>query len=76
MEEEQEEEGRNNPHLASSRKNDPTCLNFGDCLVDVYLVSGGYLEIVWRMSGRCTVAVRRVSGRCLKGVCDFQMVIW
>ena len=22
-------EGRNNPHLASSRRNDPTCLNFG-----------------------------------------------
>ena len=30
----EEEEGRN-PHLASSRRNDPTCLNFGDCLVGV-----------------------------------------
>ena len=29
-------EGRkNNPHLAFSRKNDPTCLNFADCIVGV-----------------------------------------
>ena len=26
---------RNNPHLASSRRNDPTCLNFGDFLVGI-----------------------------------------
>ena len=39
------EEGRkknNNPHLASSRRNDPTCQNFGDCLVGV-----------WREFGNC-----------------------
>ena len=34
---EEEEEGRTNPHLAFSRRNDPTptCLNFVDCLVGV-----------------------------------------
>ena len=57
-----EEEGKkkkkkNNPHLASNRRNDPTCLNFGDCLVGV-----------WRVSGNCLEGVWRVSGRCLKGV--------
>ena len=26
---------KNNPHLASGRKNDPTCLKFYDCLVGV-----------------------------------------
>ena len=56
-------EGRNNPHLASIRRNDPSCLNFGDCLV-----SWGYLEIVWRASGGCLVGVWRVSGGCLEGV--------
>ena len=37
--EEGRKEGRkkknNNPHLAFSRKNDPTCLIFSDCLVGV-----------------------------------------
>ena len=28
-------EGRKNPHLNFSRRNDPSCLNFGDCLVGV-----------------------------------------
>ena len=28
-------EGRNNPHLASSRRNDPICLKFGGCPVGV-----------------------------------------
>ena len=37
----EQEEGRN-PHLASSRRNYPTYLNFGDCLVGV-----------WRVSMRC-----------------------
>ena len=44
------EEG-SNPHLAFSRRNDPTCLIFGDCLVGV-----------WRVSGRCLKGVLRVSG--------------
>ena len=38
-----EEEGRN-PHLASSRRIDPTCLNFGDCLVGVWRLYGNCLE--------------------------------
>ena len=38
------EEGRKIPHLAASRMNDPTCLNFGDCLVGVWRVFGNCLE--------------------------------
>ena len=30
-----EEGRRNNPHLAFSRRNDPTCLIFSDCLMGV-----------------------------------------
>ena len=56
-----EEEGRSNPHLAFSRRNDPTCLIFGDCLVGVWRVYGNCLEGVWRVSGRCPLAVWRVS---------------
>ena len=56
-EEGRRKEGRNNPHLAFSRRKDPTCLNFADCLVGV-----------WRLSGRCLTGVRQVSGGCLKGV--------
>ena len=48
---------RNNSHLASNRRNDPSCLNFGD-----------YLVGVWRVSGMCLEGVLRVSGRCLEGV--------
>ena len=55
--EEEEEEGRN-PHLASSRRIDPTCLNFGDCLVG----DGGCMEIVWRVSGGCLESAWRLSG--------------
>ena len=47
-------EGRN-PHLASSKRNDPKCLNFSDCLV------GNCLEAVWQVSGGCMVAVWSVS---------------
>ena len=43
-------EGRNNPHLASSRKNDPTCLNFGDSHVRVYWVFGNCLEDIRKLS--------------------------
>ena len=46
----EEEEGRKNPHLASGRRNDPTCLNFGDCLVGVRKVFGNCLEGVWWLS--------------------------
>ena len=56
----EEEEGRN-PHLASSRRIDPTCLNFGDCLVGVWRVYGNCLEGVWQVSGGCLVGVWRVS---------------
>ena len=41
---------KKNPHLASSRRIDPTCLNFGDCLVVVWVVLGKCLEGVWHMS--------------------------
>ena len=58
----EEEEGRN-PHLASSRRNDPTCLNFGSYLVDVY---GSCLEGVWWLSGVCLNL--RVSGGYLWNV--------
>ena len=54
-------EGRNNPHLAFSRRNDPTCLIFGDCLLGVWRVYGNCLKGVWRVSGRCPLAVWRVS---------------
>ena len=56
-------EGRskNNPHLTFSRRDDPTCLNFGDCLVGVWKLSGGCLEGDWRVSCVCPVAVWRVS---------------
>ena len=60
-------EGRN-PHLASSRRNDLTCLNFGDNLVGVWRVYGNCLEGVWQVSGGCLVGVLRVSGGCLEGM--------
>ena len=61
-------EGRRNPHLASSRRVDPTCLNFGDCLVGVWNVFGNCLEGVWLESGGRLKGVLRVPGRCLGGV--------
>ena len=57
---------RRNPHLASNRRNDPTCLNLGDCLVAVWKGFGNCLEGVWQVSGRCLVAVWRVSEGCVK----------
>ena len=48
----QENPIHNNPHLASSRRNDLTCLNFGDCLMSVWKVFGHCLEGVMRVSGR------------------------
>ena len=57
------EEGRKKTHLASSRRNDPTHLNFGNCLVGVWRVYGNCLEGVWRVFGGCLE-----SGGCLKGV--------
>ena len=59
-EEEEQEEGRN-PHLASTTRNDPTCLNFADCLVGVLRVLGNCLEGVWQVSDRCLKGVLRVS---------------
>ena len=64
----EEEKGRNNPHLAFSRRNDPTCLNFGDCLVGVWKVFGNCLEGVWRVSGGCLEGVWKVPGGCLEGI--------
>ena len=58
-------EGRKYPHLAFSRRNDPTCLIFGDCLVGVWRVYGNCLEDVWRMSVGCLECVLSVSWRCL-----------
>ena len=59
---------KKNPHLDSSIRNDPTCLNFGDCLVGVWKVFGNCLEGVWQVSGGCLVGVWCVSGGCLRGV--------
>ena len=58
-------QGRRNPHLASSKRNDPTCLKFRDCLVGVWRVLGNCLEGVWQVSGGCLEDVSRVCGRCL-----------
>ena len=65
-------EGKTNPHLAFSTRNDPTCLIFGDCLVGVWRVYENCLEGVWRVSGS-PLAVLRVPGRCLKGVARESM---
>ena len=59
---------KKNPHLASSRRNDPTCLKFDDCLVGVWKVFGNCLEGVWHVSGCCLEGVLKVSGGCLYGV--------
>ena len=62
-------EGRNNPHLAFSRRIDPTCLIFVDCLVGVWRVYGNCLEGVCRVSGTCPLGQRLwLSGGCLNGV--------
>ncbi len=62
-------EGRKkDPNIASSRRIDPTCLNFGDCLVGVWRVYENCLEGVWQVFGRCLAGVWWVSGGCLKGV--------
>ena len=52
------------PHLAFSRRNDPTCLIFSDCLLGVWMV----MVIVWRVSGGCLAGVLWLSGGFLKGV--------
>ena len=57
---EEEEEGmkkKNTPHLASSRRNYPTCLKLNDCLVGVWNLFGNF----WWVSGGCLVDVWRVS---------------
>ena len=59
------------PHLASSRRSDPTCLVWrlsGGCLVGVWWVSGGCLEGVLRVSGESLKGVWKVPGRCLEGI--------
>ena len=64
--EEGRKEGRNILHLASSRRNDPTCQNFGDCLVGVWRVSGICLE------GAVT-GVRWIAEGCLEGAWRVSM---
>ena len=56
------------PHLASSRRNDTTCLNFADCFVGVWKMLENCLEGARQVSYRCLEGVWRVSGRCLKGL--------
>ena len=61
-----EEEGRRrkNPHLASTRGIEPTCLKFGDCFVSVWKVFGNCLEGVWQVFGGCLEGVLM----CLEGI--------
>ena len=70
-------EGRkkNNPHLASSRRNGPTWLNFGDCLEVkvVYKLYGGCLVGVYWLSEVCLEGVWKVPGGCLEGVSRVSM---
>ena len=70
---------KNNPHLASSRRNDPTCLKFGDCLLGVWKMLGNCLEGVWcwGVSGGYLEGVLWVSGGCFKGVCraDLEIIL-
>ena len=63
-----EEEGIT-PHLASSKRNDPTCLNFDDCVVGVWGMFGNCLEGVWQVCSGCLEGVWKVPWRFLKGVC-------
>ena len=60
--------GRRNPHLASSRRIDPICLNFGDRLVGVWRVYGYFLEGVCWVSGGCLEGALRMYEMCLNGV--------
>ena len=71
--EEERRKKEKNPHQAFSRGIDPTCLNFGDCLVGVWRVYGNCLEGVWWVSGGCLEGVLRVSGRGLEGVWRVSM---
>ena len=61
------EEGMN-PHLASTRGNDPLCLKLVDCLVYVWKVFGKCLEGVWWMSGECRKGVWKVLMVYLNGI--------
>ena len=63
-----EEEGRNNPHLAFSRRKEHTCLNFADCLVGLWRVPRNCLEGVWQVSERCLAGVWKMPEGYLKGV--------
>ena len=46
-----QEEGRkkNSPHLAFTRWNHPRCSKFCSCSVCVWIVSGKFLKVVWKM---------------------------
>jgi len=62
------------PQLAFSRRNDPSSLNFDDCLVGVWRVSGGCLVGVWQVSRRFLEGVSRVCGRYLE--CVLRVTGW
>ena len=64
---------RTHPPTDYSTRNDPTCLNFGDCLLGVWKVYENCLEGIWRVSGGCLTGALRVSGRCLEGVWRVSM---
>ena len=55
------EEGITTPNLAFCRRNDPTCLNFADCVVGVWKMHGNCLVVVWQVSYRCLAGVWQVS---------------
>ena len=65
--------------VASSRRIESTCLNFGDCLVGVWRVFENCQEGVWQVSGGCLEGFLRASGSCLldvRRVCGVSRCIW
>ena len=82
MSQQQEGRRRNNPHLASARRNDPdpACLKFVDCPVSFLRVSCRcldgvrcFLVGVWKVSVGYLKSVWMLSGGCLKGVWRVSM---
>ena len=61
---------RNNSHLASVRRNGPTCLKFCGCPVGFCSVSLLCLEGVWRVSLGCLRVLCQVSMGCPNGCLD------
>ena len=71
---------KNNPHLASTTRNDPTCLKFGGCLKCVWILLEVSFEGVGRLSGWCTEGVCMIARGCLDGIWRVYMasfkVLW